>query len=145
MLTTFTSMMPVGDLGTELDRVFQLAGARCGGDTVADSGFTPRANIGEEADGYFIEMDLPGVGMDQIDVSVDRRELTISGERCAADVAERTYSRHESLRGRFERVFNLPETADQGRVEALLANGVLTVRIPKAESAKARRVEVTSA
>lgn len=145
MLSTFTSMMPIHNVGAELGRVFNFAGARCNGDALPDSGFSPGANIGQETDGYFIEVDLPGVAMDQIDVTVDGRVLTISGERRAADVADRTYSRRESSLGRFERVFNLPVSADSGNVEASLANGVLSVRIPKLESAKARRVEVKNA
>ncbi len=142
MFTSLATTRPLFDFGTALDQVFDGVNGYAPDDVESPGAFQPPVNIGEDADGYFVEMDLPGLSMEELDVTVDGRELTISGERKATSCEGVTYRRRESLVGRFERAFNLPESAETSKVEASLASGVLTVRIPKAETAKPRRIEV---
>ena len=101
----------------------------------------PRVNLYEDADGFTLTAELPGVKAGDVDVSVESGTVTLKGERKAAEV-EGTRHRREIATGRFERSFTLPYPIDAGAVEARAENGLLTVRLPKAASARARRIEV---
>jgi len=138
MYNALSAREPVFDLGSTLDCLFD--GASCG--TQPEVSFQPLVRIGDDADEYFVEADLPGLKMAEIEVVVEGRELTISGERKARLVDGATYRREETPSGRFARVFTLPESADTAKVSASLEDGVLRIRIPKAETAKARRIDV---
>ena len=69
-------------------------------------------------------------------------ELTLKGRREPEDGQQATYHRRERGTGSFTRVLTLPIEVDADKVEASLAQGVLTIRLPKAESAKARKIQV---
>lgn len=101
------------------------------------------ADLEESKDAYLLEMDLPGVSKEAITVDVTRQEIRISGE-----VKEHEHTgllHHQGRReGRFDQVVNLPGEVDPSRAEAALADGVLTVRAPKPEEGKPRKVEVMS-
>ena len=93
---------------------------------------------------FVIHIDIPGHDASSIDLTVDKNVLTISGER--------TWERDENMEvvaaerphGRFSRQLFLGDGLDTDRIEASYDHGVLTVRIPVAESAKQRRVEIAS-
>ena len=105
--------------------------------------WVPLADIEETDDAWVIEAELPGVKPDDISVDVQGDELTINGE-----IKER--ERKGILRrrtrpvGRFELRARVPGPLDADAVEAKTAEGVLTVRIPKPQQAKARHIEVQS-
>jgi len=105
--------------------------------------WVPLADIEETDDAWVIEAELPGVKADDISVDVQGDELTINGE-----IKER--ERKGILRrrtrpvGRFELRARVPGPLDADAVEAKTAEGVLTVRIPKPQQAKARHIEVQS-
>jgi len=139
MYTTLTSALPVFDLATTFDQFLDGVSRN---ETERPRMLRPAVDIGDDAENYFIEADLPGLKMEDIDVTVNGRDLTISGERKVRERKDATYRRRETFTGRFERVFHLPESADTTKVQASLASGVLTVCIPKAETAKPRRIEV---
>jgi len=101
--------------------------------------FSPSADIREAEAGYEIELDVPGLGEKDIEIVLENRHLTLRGER---KPTEGNYTRRERSFGRFERVFHLPEDADLQRIEAKARNGVLTVKVPRLESAKPRSIEV---
>jgi HSP20 family protein len=98
----------------------------------------------ETPDAYVVDIDLPGVSRDDINVEFDGHELLITGE---LKEKERTGILRRRTRriGRFEYRAMLPRDAnvDENAVEATLDEGVLTVRIPKNEAAKPRRIEVS--
>jgi HSP20 family protein len=102
--------------------------------------FSPSADVRETEDVYQIELDVPGLSEKEIELTLENRHLTLRGERKPNE--ETTYTRRERSYGRFERVFRLPEDADQAQIEARAKNGVLTVSIPKLEQAKAKTIEV---
>jgi HSP20 family protein len=116
----------------------ELMGAPGGNGAAA---WTPPVDIIETDDAWIVEAELPGVDRDDITVEVRDSELSISGE-----IKER--ERHGILRRRTRRVgafdfqITLPGTADTEHVEATLHDGVLTVRVPKPEQARPRRIEV---
>jgi HSP20 family protein len=105
--------------------------------------WSPLADIEETDDAYLIEVDVPGVRRDDINVELNDREISITGEY---KERERTGVMRRGTRrtGRFEYRALLPGDIDTEGVDAALSDGVLTVKVPKAEAAKARRIEITT-
>jgi HSP20 family protein len=96
-------------------------------------------------DGQFIvHFDLPGVDPSSIDINVERNVLTVKAERKPTYSEDIELQANERSRGTFSRQLFLGETLDTDRVEANYDAGVLTLRIPVAEKAKSRKIEVTA-
>ena len=102
----------------------------------------PAVNVWEKDDALMVEMEAPGIKSDEVDVSVAGGELSIRINR--PDTAEEgvKYHRRERPVGSFSRVLRLPMEVDADRVEAELRNGVLSITLPKADSAKPRKINV---
>ena len=98
-----------------------------------------------DGDAFVVEFDLPGIAPDSIDLTVERNTLTVRAERRdhARDGQEMVVA--ERPCGTFSRQLFLGDALDTGRLEAAYDAGVLTVRIPVAEQAKPRKVQITSA
>jgi HSP20 family molecular chaperone IbpA len=103
----------------------------------------PAASIVENADGFIIEADLPGVTREGLELTVDQDSLTIVGKRNQAPLGGRNLHR-ESTACDYRRAFELGREIDRQRVEARLEQGVLRVFLPKVEAIKPRRVEIAS-
>jgi HSP20 family protein len=104
--------------------------------------FTPSINTREGEFAYHIEVDLPGVSKEDIDVQVEDGSLVISGERkINSEIKEQNYYKVESSFGSFSRSFSLPEEADVENIHAESKDGVLEVIVPKLESAKVDKVK----
>jgi HSP20 family protein len=136
---------PFAEFEDLYDRMGALMGSVPGGPGRMPAGlaWSPLADVSETDDAYLIEADLPGVRQDQISVEVSGGDLVISGEinrRERAGVLRRATRRQ----GRFAYRTMLPADADPDQVSASLADGVLTVRVAKAETAKPRRIEITA-
>ncbi len=94
--------------------------------------FRPNVNTRETNEAYHIEVELPGVKKENVDIKVDGNVLTISGERnVREEVKDEDYHRVESRYGLFSRSFTLPEKVDISKIEAQFSNGILEVTIPK--------------
>jgi HSP20 family protein len=103
---------------------------------------TPLANILESADGYLLEAEMPGVSKDGLDVSINNGELVILGRR--GTVTPQGESLYRESRGwDYRRVFELDPSIDGSKVSARIDQGVLRLHLPKTESVKPRRIEVT--
>lgn len=103
----------------------------------------PAVNISENKDKYFVRAELPGIKTDEIDLQVNGRNLTISGERkIQFEGEDAKYHRREREAGKFSRVIGLPGDIDADRVEAKMINGVLTVEIPKSETSRPKQIAV---
>ena len=89
-----------------------------------------------------LRLDVPGIDPDQLEVTVDRGILTISGKRQEERTENDKFFVRERSMGTFTRRLRLPETLNAEAVEASYANGVLEVRIPVTEQAKPRKIEV---
>jgi HSP20 family protein len=100
----------------------------------------PPVDIFEIEDGLAVVVDLPGVDKEHVDISVDNNVLTIKGNVEKADQGEPLY-REFQLRD-FFRQFELSDVIDQEKIHAEMRNGVLTLRLPKAEKAKPKRITV---
>jgi len=105
--------------------------------------YTPAVNEKVDEKGYYLEVDLPGVEKENIEISVNEGILTISGERKLQKKEEKeNYTRIESFFGRFERSFKLPADADSENIEAKYENGVLKLFIPRRQKAEGKKIEI---
>jgi len=102
-------------------------------------GFTPLADLEETDDAYIVEIELPSVKREDIDIEIGGPHLTVSGER---KERERTGILRRQTRtvGRFRFEAQLPGDVDSEGVEANLSDGVLTVRVPKPAAERPRRI-----
>lgn len=103
--------------------------------------FTPLADVEETDDAYLVEIELPSVKKEDVDIQITGRRLSVSGER---KEKERVgwLRRRERIVGRFAYEMTLPGAVDEDAVEAHLGEGVLTVRVPKPESERPRRIKI---
>lgn len=107
--------------------------------------FYPTINTREGEFAYHVEVDLPGIKKDDINISIEDNRLTISGERKLKDeVKEENYYKIESSYGSFSRSFSLPEEVDVENIHAESKDGVLEVTIPKLENASVDKVKKIS-
>jgi len=104
----------------------------------------PAVNVWETPESIYVELEVPGLKSDQLDVSVVGDQLSIKIERPEPTEQNVTYHRRERAVGSFLRVVQLPAEVDANRVAAELQHGVLTIELPKAEAAKPRKIQVTS-
>jgi HSP20 family molecular chaperone IbpA len=104
--------------------------------------FLPPADIYETRDNIVVLAEMPGVAPNGVDITLERRVLTIRGRSAANEHSgyQRVYNEYAD--GDYERSFTLSENIDRDRIEATLKNGVLHLVLPKAETAKARRIEL---
>lgn len=109
------------------------------------SSFVPVVNSREGENAYHIELDLPGIKKEDIEITTEDNILTISGERKLKDEAKKEdYYRVESVYGKFSRSFTLPEKIDMESIHAESNDGVLEVIIPKLkeEDTKPKKIEI---
>ncbi|MFF8996146.1 Hsp20/alpha crystallin family protein [Streptomyces sp. NPDC014983] len=106
--------------------------------------WSPLADLHETDDAYAIEAELPGIKREDIDVEVSERELCITGEYKECD-REGVLRRSTRRTGRFEYRALLPADVKADEITATLADGVLTVTVPKAQAAKPHHIEITQA
>jgi len=125
------------------DRMGQLVNFAFGDLGLARLGggpWTPLAELSETDDAYLVRIELPGIRKDQVDVQLLDRELVVSGEIKESEDGRRRRSSRRT--GRFEYRTYLPGDIKPDQVSAQLADGVLTVTVPKSEVAKPKRIEV---
>jgi HSP20 family protein len=102
-----------------------------------------RLDVQEIGDELVVKAELPGVGKEGFGVTIEGDMLRIEAEKKAEEeVKERTYYLCERHFGKFSRTLSLPFPVDAGKVSATLENGVLQIRLPKAEEAKSKRIEI---
>lgn len=108
----------------------------------AAEAWAPLADVEDTEDAYLVELELPGVDKDQITVEVSEGVLAVHGE---IKEKERTgVVRRQTRRiGQFDYRTSLPPNSDTEHIGAELTNGVLTVRVPKAEKGKPHRIQIT--
>lgn len=102
----------------------------------------PPASVIEAGDGYTLEVEMPGVNKDGLDISVENNELTITGRR-SLPVVEGTLIHHESRPENFRRAFELDPSIDANKISAKIDQGLVTLTLPKAEHVKQRKIAVS--
>jgi len=94
--------------------------------------FKPNVNTREDENTYHVEVDLPGIKKDDVEINIDNNILTISGERkIKNEVKKENYYKIESNYGSFQRSFTLPEKVDIQNISASSQDGILEIMIPK--------------
>lgn len=130
-------------LQNEMDRLF----GRWGGNSprVFSRGTYPPLNVWEDQDKVFVEAELPGFEMNDIEIFVTgENQLSLKGECKPPKVEGGTWHRQERGCGTFARMLELPCLVDSDKVTAEFKNGVLTITLPKHPGVKPRRIEVKS-
>jgi len=124
----------------------QISGTLDGGErTRSRAVFVPRADICETQDHVVLLLDMPGVASDGVDITLEKRTLAVRGyaRDQGHEAFRQVYAEYGS--GDYERVFVLSEDIDQEKIEASQKNGVLRLVLPKAASAKARKIQLKMA
>jgi HSP20 family protein len=105
--------------------------------------FSPRINVVEVDDSYEVSLELPGMKPEDFKLELKRNELWISGEK-KREIEEKgkTFHRIEKHYGEFRRMIPLPGEVTEDKIEAVYRDGVLSVRVPKAEVVKPKAIEV---
>ena len=114
-----------------------------GGETkAAEPAIRPAVDIFEDKTGITVKADMPGVSKDRFEVHIDSDTLYIEGE-AAIPMPEDMQALYADVRStRYERSFSLSRELDGKKIDANLKDGVLTLRIPKREEHKPRKIEV---
>lgn len=105
----------------------------------------PAVNFYETGDGYVLTAELPGLGSDDIDLSLEGNRVTLRGERKIEHPQEGSLHRVERPSGAFSRTLELPSDVDADKVEAVHRNGVLMLRLPKTPEQQPRRIAIRKA
>ena len=136
---------PFADLermSRQMDRLTQAVMGRPGMNWLTARVF-PAVNLTEDKEKYYIRAELPGIKADALDIQVNGRNLTITGERTIPSEGENIrYHRKEREAGKFSRVIGLPGDIDADQVNAKMVNGMLTVTIDKSEASKPKQITV---
>jgi len=108
----------------------------------AEQFITPPASVTEIADGYMLEIEMPGVKKDGLEISVENNELTIIGRR-SLPALEGTLIHRESRPENFRRAFEIDPSIDADKISAKIDQGLVTLTLPKAEHVKPRKITVS--
>jgi HSP20 family protein len=111
------------------------------GERAAEQFIAPAATVLENADGYILKVEMPGVSKENLDMWVENNELTILGRRSTPSV-EGTLLHRESRPENFRRSFELDPSIDAEKISAKIDQGVVTLTLPKAEQVKPRKITV---
>jgi len=104
--------------------------------------FVPPADVLLDDDGVTVHMDVPGIPRDGLDVELVNDIVTVRGERPYPYGDDASVKRVERGFGAFERTLRVTDGLDPDRIDAAMQDGVLTLRLPKPEARKPRRIEV---
>ena len=107
--------------------------------------WSPAVDLVETADTIVLHAELPGMKKEESQLLLSREALSISGERaCVPCTGGESFHRLERRYGRFARSFHIEVEIEANKVEAIYADGVLTMRLPKVQAAKPRQIEIAS-
>jgi HSP20 family protein len=139
---------PLSDLLTlqeRMNRLFEesLSRSRLPGEALSSGAWVPLADVYETADGFVVQVELAGLGPEDVEVQVDSEGLVLRGERRMASQARPdAFHRMERSYGAFTRSFRFTAEVDPARVTAQFHDGLLRLELPKTRSREARiRVE----
>ncbi len=142
----FNASDPFGQLDRlqrEMDQVFSALRPAGTSAALERTGVYPALNLYDDGESLVVRAEVPGVDPKSLDVSVTGDTLTLKGERPASEAPEgASFHRRERGVGTFQRAMNLPVAVDTQKVAATYREGVLDIRLPRAEHAKPRRITV---
>jgi HSP20 family protein len=134
-------------LRDEMNRLFtRTIGDQPVAKAAAEATWSPPVDVFDTPDAIVLKAELPGLKVEDVDVELDEHVLTISGERRFEEKADdgRAY-RLERAYGRFARTMTLPQNVKADEIAATITDGVLEVRVPKADEIRPRKIAVSAA
>jgi HSP20 family protein len=103
--------------------------------------FSPAVNLHQDADGFTLQVEMPGVSKQGVEVTVEDGKLILGGHRTSvSDLGKPVY--RERRAGEYRRVFDLDPGIDASRISARVEQGLLTIHLPKTEAVKPRKITV---
>jgi len=138
----------IGRLRGEVDRLLSgflegFHGRNGDNGSAYPTGVFPAVNLWEDEGNFHAEAELPGIRLEDLDISVIGNELLIKGTRKTAAADEVHFHRRDRAEGAFAKVLQFPAAIMADKVQASMKDGVLTVTLPKAEAVKPKKIPVT--
>ena len=142
MLYRTSPAAPVFGLRREIDRLFEDTFGRGDGGT----SWTPAVDVQENQNELRLDLELPGLNPDEVEITTDNGVLTVRGEKKfeRKEGDESRYHVVERSYGSFVRSFQLPQGLDESRIEATCDNGILSVHIPKSALPQPKKIQIKS-
>jgi HSP20 family protein len=139
MVYSMTTRTPIFGLRREIDRLFEDTFARDG------NTFMPAVDIKETDNDIRIDLELPGMRPEDVEITAENGVLTIRGEKRSErkEGEEGRFHVVERVYGTFMRTFTLPQGVDENQIQAEFDNGILSIRIPKAALPQPKRIEIS--
>jgi HSP20 family protein len=149
-MTNVTRWDPFSDLRGTMDRLFDEGFSRPWRILPATAGETYEATfpveVSETESDVEVKASLPGVKPDEVEITIQNDVLTIKAEhKDTTEEKKRDYYRREIRYGSFHRALTLPVSVDSDKAEAKFENGVLSLKLPKAEALRPKQIKVASA
>ena len=142
-ITRWTPFQDMYTLQNRLSSLLQEAN-RGEDETLTASAFVPPVDIYEDTNHVVLNLEVPGMKLEDFDIQMENNALTVRGERrFEKETKEENYHRMERRYGSFARVFTLPNTLDPNTVKANYDAGVLTIEMGKRAEAKPKRIQVS--
>jgi HSP20 family protein len=137
-------------MSAELEDWFDLAGSSATSDILGlyEGDWSPKLDVFENDDAYFVKIDIPGIEQKDLQLSVSNNVLTLKGKRVQKSHEEEgkkrgnRYQREERFYGTFQRTLPFPMPVDSENISANLKDGVLYVTLPKREETKPKKITV---
>lgn len=139
--TRNSAMLPRATFGRNLDLFNRIIGNAFDSDAVPTY---PACNICGSEEGAVISSELPGIRMEDLDIVAQGKVISIKGSRKDEADEKSRYLRRERPEGEFARSIEMPFLIDADKVEAKLVNGVLEIKLPRAESDKPKKIVVSA-
>jgi len=140
----FSSMGDLFDLRKEIDTMFdnRFFGGML--QRFSDQSWAPVMDIVESEKDFTVKAELPGMKKEDIKINIENNILSIEGERkTESEEKGKTFHRIERSYGQFYRAISLPKHVDDAKIKAEFNDGLLTITLPKAETAKTKAIEIT--
>jgi HSP20 family protein len=142
-MTTLSRSNPWRDMLALQERMNRLVGDSHGREELEYGTWLPPVDLREEEQSFVIQMEVPGLTKDEIDIHLENNVLTLRGERKFEQEEQRhNYHRIERFYGKFARSFTLPSLIQAAGIAASLKDGVLEVSIPKSEDSKPKKIAI---
>lgn len=141
----FSSMGDLFDLRKEIDTMFdnRFFGGML--QRFSDQSWAPVMDIVESEKDFTVKVELPGMKKEDIKINIENNTLSIEGERkTESEEKGKTFHRIERSYGQFYRAVSLPKHVDDAKIKAEFNDGLLTITLPKAETAKTKAIEITN-
>lgn len=132
-----------GEMGRLVDEFFYPS--RASRQSVFKRSSFPAINVWEDNENYYLEAELPGLGIEDVELIVRGKELSIRGKKQRLEKDNVHYHRQERGVGEFSREVEFPSAIDNEKIEANLTNGILNIKLAKSVTAIPRVIKVKSA